>query len=231
MLLCLTVYLGTLSLLWFVNSVPGLLLFFLRYCLHLGENAAQAAYTMCLATFIVMGFLALPCIPHLVASKGKTFAGSLALLALGVLGPIFFAVSYTNKYVVVAVFGIVGFFATLSNTIFNIISADVVDYDELLTGMKRAASYAAVTNLPYMFVQVAGGSIPLALMSALGFEEPAEDDDADDDGGEATQASTAVLRVWCSLFIGLIGICAFLVFRFYKVSAPCVRGYVGHIWV
>jgi Na+/melibiose symporter-like transporter len=107
----------------------------------------------------------------------------------------------------------------MSNTIFNIIAADVVDYDELLTGMKRAASYTAVTNLPYMFVSVAGGSIPLALMSALGFEEPGDDDDNDDDDGNSTQGSTAVLRVWCSLWIGTIGLLGFLTLRYYKVMS------------
>lgn len=116
-------------------------------------------------------------------------------------------------------FGIVGFFATMSNTIFNIIAADVVDYDELLTGMKRAASYTAVTNLPFMFVSVAGSSIPLAMMSALGFEEPGDDDDKDDDdSGNSTQGSTAVLRVWCSLFVGLIGLVSFAILRSYKVG-------------
>jgi Na+/melibiose symporter-like transporter len=91
------IYLATLTWVWFVNSVPGLLLFFLRYCLHLSESAAEAAYTMCLAAFIFTGFCALPCIPKIISSKGKKYAASVALLGLVVLGPIFFTVSYIDK--------------------------------------------------------------------------------------------------------------------------------------
>ena len=47
----------------------------------------------------------------------------------------------------------------------DLIGAEVVDYDELLCGKKRASSCGAVTFPVSLFVQVAGTSIPLALMS------------------------------------------------------------------
>mmetsp|Transcript_593 Transcript_593/g.984 ORF Transcript_593/g.984 Transcript_593/m.984 type:complete len:703 (+) Transcript_593:129-2237(+) len=213
------IYLGAMTCLWFVNSIPGLLLFFLRFCVGQNDNGAAMSYTFCVGGFIFVGFLALPCIPKLISARGKIFVSNMALGGLVVLGVIFFGVSYTNPYAVIAVFSIVGFFATMSNTIFNILAADCVDYDELLTGMKRASSYTGFTNLPFMFINVAGTSLPLALMSVLGFEQP-EDDDEDDhnDDGHSTVGSTYVLRVWCSLFVSFVAICAFLIMRFYKID-------------
>ncbi|CAM9614257.1 unnamed protein product, partial [Ectocarpus fasciculatus] len=164
------VYLATMSMVWFLNSVPPLLLFFLRYAVGQNEVGAQLSYTLCLAAFIFVGFLALPCIPKLIETKGKQFTANISLYGIMVCGVVMFGASYLSPYAVIALFGIVGFFSTLSNTIFSVIAADIVDYDELLTGMKRAASYTGTTNLPFMFISIGGSSIPLVLMSVLGFE-------------------------------------------------------------
>ena len=176
------VYLGTLSMVWFVNSVPPLLMFFLRFVVGQNDSGAKMSYTFCLAAFILVGFVALPCVPKLIEFRGKIFTANLALYGLMACGVVMFGASYWSPYAVIAVFGTVGFFATLSNTVFNVIAADIVDYDELLTGMKRAASYTGVTNLPFMFISTGASSIPLVLMSVLGFTEPPTDDEADDDG-------------------------------------------------
>jgi Na+/melibiose symporter-like transporter len=207
------------SFVWFLNSIPAILLFFLRFCVNLNEDQATSAYTFSLAVFIFVGMCALPLIPKMISVKGKLFASNVALIGLLVAGTIFFIVSYINVYLVVIVFGSVGFFSTVCNTVYNILAADCVDYDELLTGMKRASSYTGFTNLPFMFISIAGSSIPLALMSSLGFEEPTDDadDDASNDDGHSTRGSTLVLRLWCSCFVSLISLCAFLIMRFYKV--------------
>lgn len=176
------IYLGTLSCVWFLNSVPPLLMFFLRFAVGQNEDGAELSYTFCLAAFILIGFLALPCIPKLIEFRGKIFTANIALYGVMICGVLMLGASYLSPYAVIGLFGIVGFFATLSNTVFSIIAADIVDYDELLTGMKRAASYTGVTNLPYMFISTGGSSIPLVLMSVLGFKEPPIDDDVDDDG-------------------------------------------------
>lgn len=208
------------SFLWFLNSIPSILLFFLRYAVHQDEDQAKSAYTYCLVTFIFIGMCALFVIPSIIEKKGKIFASGVALWGLFVAGIIMFIVSYVNVVLVIVVFGSVGFFATMSNTVYNILAADCVDYDELLTGMKRASSYTGVTNLPFMFISIAGSSLPLALMSSLGFEEPADDDESNDDG-HSTQGSTMVIRAYCSIFVSFLALCALFTMKFYKVCILC----------
>jgi hypothetical protein len=205
------------SFIWFLNSIPSILIFFLRYAVHQDEDQAKSAYTYCLIAFIFIGMCSLLIIPKIIHNHGKLFASNVSLTGLFLSGILMFIVSYINVYLVIIVFGTVGFFATMSNTVYNILAADCVDYDELLTGMKRASSYTGVTNLPYMFISIAGSSIPLALMSALGFEEPADDDESNDDG-YSTQGSTLVLRLFCSLFVSLLAIFAIFTMRFYKID-------------
>jgi hypothetical protein len=205
------------SFVWFLNSIPSILLFFLRYAVHQDEDQAKSAFTYCLVAFIFIGMCALLVIPKIIHDKGKLFASGVALWGLFFAGILMFIVSYVNVYLVIIVFGSVGFFATMANTIYNILAADCVDYDELLTGMKRASSYTGVTNLPFMFISIAGASLPLALMSSLGFEEPSDDDESDDDG-YSTKGSTLVLRIYCSCFVSLIAICAIITMKFYKID-------------
>lgn len=207
------------SFVWVLNSIPAILLFFLRYCVNQDEDQAKSAYTYCLIAFIFTGMCALPIVPKIIDKRGKLFASTIALSGLVVAGVIMFIVSYINVLLVIIVFGTVGFFSTMSNTVYNILAADCVDYDELLTGMKRASSYTGITNLPYMFISIAGSSIPLALMSSLGFEEPSDDNDNDsNDDGYSTRGSTLTLRIWCSCFVSFLGCCALIVMKFYKVN-------------
>jgi Na+/melibiose symporter-like transporter len=205
------------SFIWFLNSIPAILIFFLRFAVHQDEDEAKSAYTYCLITFIFIGMCALLVISKIIAKKGKLFASGIALWGLFFAGIAMFIVSYLNVILVIIVFGSVGFFSTMCNTVYNILAADCVDYDELLTGMKRASSYTSVTNLPYMFITIAGSSLPLALMSSLGFEEPADDDEANDDG-YSTKGSTLVIRIYCSCFVSLLAVLAMITLKFYKVN-------------
>lgn len=193
------------------------MLFFLRFAVDLDEDEAKSSYTFCLIAFIFIGMCALLVIPKIIHEKGKLFASGVALWGLFFAGILMFIVSYLNVYLVIIVFGSVGFFATMCNTVYNILAADCVDYDELLTGMKRASSYTGVTNLPFMFISIAGASLPLALMSALGFEEPSDDDESGDDG-YSTKGSTLVIRIYCSCFVSFVALCAAITMKFYKID-------------
>jgi Na+/melibiose symporter-like transporter len=114
----------------------------------------------------------------------------------------------------------VGLVSTAGNVALSILTADSIDYDELLCGKKRSSSYFAIQYPIQLFITIAGTSIPLALMSALGFEEPADDDDNDQDddsNGNSTVGSTIAVRLWCSLFISFVMFIAYIILRWYKV--------------
>ena len=97
--------------------------------------------------------------------------------------------------------------------------ASSIDYDELMCNKKRASSYAGVVIPLRLFITIAGTSVPLALMSALGFKSPSDDENDGNDGddGNSSYGSTIVLRIWCSIFISFCMLGAYIVLRNYKV--------------
>lgn len=216
------VYISSMLFIYFINTVPTLYLFFLTYVMDQSEDAATLSYLLSVGGFVIMGFFAMPLAPRLIKQYGKIVVGDATLKSMVVLGTIMFIGSFVHPAVVIAVFSVVGFSAALAGTVFSIMMADIVDYDELLTGMKRGASYGGVSGPANTFISIAGSSIPLALMSAFNFEAPDPDaDDLADDraqNGYSSAGSTGVLRVYCTLFIALCSYLAMLVLRMYKID-------------
>ena len=66
---------------------------------------------------------------------------------------------------------VLGFVVALANVIFGILTAEIIDYDELLCGKKRPAAYRSITNPLSTFITIGGLSLPFAMMSATGFKE------------------------------------------------------------
>jgi glycoside/pentoside/hexuronide:cation symporter, GPH family len=201
---------------WMEKSVPSLFLFFLRYVVDLEEEVAKETYTFALMVYVLCGALSIP-IYRAVADMNKLTLNNMFLLGAIIVDISLFAVSYSTPIAVIIALGPVGFFSTLNSTVLKIIRADIVDYDELLTGKKRGAVYVGLMNPVSYFLSVAGVSFPLAIMSLCGFD-PSESDSGGDDEEGVTRSGVLVLRLWCTLVMAVCATISLLLMRQYKVS-------------
>lgn len=188
-----------------------------HYCsLGINGSIATTYYSLMLAVFVLMGLAVVPFIQGIIKRFGKHTSIKASMLIATAMGMIVLVTSYISVWFIIIAFGFIGMFSTVSNVVLSIIYAEIIDYDELLTGKKRGSSYAAVYGPIRSFIVIAGGSIPLMLMSVLGFEAPT--DDHDDDGGTSTFGSTLVLRLWCSLFMSFVMFCGYLSISRYGIT-------------
>jgi Na+/melibiose symporter-like transporter len=164
------VYLTANIFLSFLSSVTPLLLFFFRFAMDLSSDAAGSYNIACIIAFFIAGLVSLPITPYFLRRFGKLTVLRTVLLILAALGLAMLGISYWNPIGIVVGYGVVGFVITCASIAAGIISADVVDYDELLCGKKRSSSYQAVMQPVGYFVGIASSSIPLAIMGATGFE-------------------------------------------------------------
>jgi len=211
------IYLIATSLVASVNTIPPLVIFFLKYCMGIASENLSMGYSLCIGTFAAMGVASLPFVKTVVDRYGTLLSLKVCLLVAAFMGFVVLGCSYGSIYMIVACFGIIGLFSTFANVVLAIIYAQSIDYDELLCGKKRASSYSGVHTPIRIFIQIAGSSIPLILMSAVGFQ--ASDDDSDD-ADSSSSLSTLVLRLWCSVFISLCMIGAVITVSYFKVCYP-----------
>jgi Na+/melibiose symporter-like transporter len=165
------VFLGAIIFISFLSSTTPLLLFFFRFVMDLSSEQAASYNIACIIAFFIAGLLSLPVTPYFLRRFGKLTVLRTVLLILAALGLAKLGISYWSPIGIVVTYAIVGFVATCAGISVGIISADVVDYDELLCGKKRSSSYQAVLQPLGYFVGIASSSIPLAIMGATGFEE------------------------------------------------------------
>jgi GPH family glycoside/pentoside/hexuronide:cation symporter len=93
------------------------------------------------------------------------------------------------------------------------IQADVIDYDELLTGKRREAQYGALWSLMTKFTVIPSMSIPLAVLQTLGYQPNVE------------QSETVKLAIRAMLALAPAGcaLIAFVIACFYPISEAVHR--------
>lgn len=89
------------------------------------------------------------------------------------------------------------------------IQADVIDYDELLTGERREGLYIGVWSVAKKMVAAAGVGMALMLLGAAGYTP----------GGEQTEAVRRMLRVLYALVPSLCNIAAFFIAVRYPIDS------------
>ena len=99
---------------YFINTVPGLYLFFLTYVMDQGEDSATLLFLLSVGGFVIMGFVAMPLAPRLILKYGKRAVADFALKMMVVCGVLMFVASFIHPAMVVAVFSVVGFNAALA---------------------------------------------------------------------------------------------------------------------
>lgn len=198
-----------------LNTVPQLLMFFIKFAMGIHGDQIAFWYSACVAVFVIMGVMVLPFMRKLVDKFGTLPLVKLAIGVAAAMGMVMLVFSYVHIIFIVIAFGLVGMFSTVANVVLSIIYAECIDYDELLCGKKRGSSYSGVHTPIRLFIQIAGGSIPLMLMSAVGFQDSTDDSD---DSSSSTFAATLVLRMWCTVVISLCMIGAYVSLSYYKID-------------
>jgi len=153
-------------------AVPGamtatLIPFFTHYVLRAPEP--QRWLAVLLGTYFGVAFVCLPAWLWLARRFGKrpvwlaSFVGcgsgalSLFLLRPGDLGPAVACLAWSGTG-----FGAIMFLSLA-------IKADVIDYDELLTGRRREAQFMSLWSLIPKFVTIPAAAIPVALLGSAGY--------------------------------------------------------------
>ena len=146
---------------------PVIAPYFIKYVL-MPENPG-ALLGLYLAAYFGSGLLTLPGWLRLARVKGKRFAWLASMVPgfFGLLGMMFLGPGDQDIAIGLAVLAGSGFGPAVF--LVQSILADVIDYDELHTGLRREAQYTAFWSFLQKFAVIPSASIPLAVLGAAGF--------------------------------------------------------------
>jgi GPH family glycoside/pentoside/hexuronide:cation symporter len=150
-------------------AIPATLMpYFVEYVI-LSKNATAWTGILLLA-YLVSGFLFLPAWIALAAKIGKLKVW-LIVSFIGVTGgAAWFFVGPGDERWALALQAYVGMQASVWYFLGGAMHADIVDYDELLTGKRREAQYSAYWTIIPKFALILGASVPLAVMQTVGYQ-------------------------------------------------------------
>ncbi|MFN2353489.1 MAG: MFS transporter [Desulfopila sp.] len=146
------------------NNLPAtLILYYVQYVLQ--SDLAD----LFLLLYFVTGILFLPGWIYLSRFTGKKIAwiGSMALNTSAFVGVFFLGPGDIWMYGVLVFFSGIGFGATLA--IPSAIQADVIDYDELLTGQRREGRYIGLWSISKKFAAAIGIGAGLSMLGMAGY--------------------------------------------------------------
>ncbi|WP_421718005.1 MFS transporter [Algiphilus sp.] len=132
-----------------------------------------------LLAYLLSGLMALPIWLIVAHAKGKRVVW-LSASAIAVVGgaALFFA-GPGDERLVLFIHMMVGLQSAVWLFVGGAMHADVVDYDELLTGKRREAQFAALWSIIPKFALIPGASIPLAVLGSVGYVPDAPAQSAD----------------------------------------------------
>ena len=122
------------------------------------------------------------------------------------IGVFFLGPGDAHIYVVLVFLSGIGFGATLA--IPSAMQADVIDYDELLTGERREGQYIGIWSITKKLAAALGVGIALAILGAVGYTPNVEQ-------SEQVQFT---LRVMYALIPSLCNMAAFVIALAYPIS-------------
>ncbi len=151
------------------NNLPAtLILFYVQYVLE--SDLAD----FFLLLYFVTGILFLPAWIYLARRTGKKIAwlASMALNTGAFIGVFFLGPGDALIYGTLVFFSGIGFGATLA--IPSAIQADVIDYDELLTGKRREGQYIGLWSISKKLAAAVGIGLGLSILGMAGYIPNAE---------------------------------------------------------
>lgn len=196
--------LGSYTVAAFGSNLPAtLILYYVEYVLE----SKQA--DLFLAIYFVTGILFLPGWVFLSRMLGKkwTWIVSMAVNTGAFTGVIFLGPGDEWGYGILVFLSGVGLGATIALP--SAMQADVIDYDELLTGNRREGQYIGLWSIAKKLAAAMGVGISLSLLSAFGYVPKVEQ----------TETVKLTLRVLYALVPSLFNLLALGIVFFYPISS------------
>jgi GPH family glycoside/pentoside/hexuronide:cation symporter len=186
------------------NNLPAtLILFYVEYVLQ-----SQLA-DLFLMLYFVTGIIFLPgwILVSRRAGKKAAWLASMAVNTGAFIGVFFLGPGDEMLYGILVMLSGIGFGATLA--IPSAIQADVIDYDELLTGERREGQYIGLWSISKKFAAAVGIGIGLAVLGMAGYAPNAEQ----------PPAVLMTLRVLYALVPSLCNLAAIVIAFSYPISS------------
>jgi GPH family glycoside/pentoside/hexuronide:cation symporter len=186
------------------NNLPAtLILYYVQYVLK--SDMADLFLLM----YFVTGIVFLPGWIYLSRRTGKKSAwlASMVVNTGAFIGVFFLGPGDAGIYSILVVLSGIGFGATLA--IPSAIQADVIDYDELLTGERREGQYIGLWSISKKLAAALGIGIGLAALGMSGYTPNVEQ----------TEQVQFTLRTLYALVPSICNILAFLIAIYYPISS------------
>jgi GPH family glycoside/pentoside/hexuronide:cation symporter len=151
---------------------PMLLPFFTDYVLQPESTGRAVAFFLVL--YFGSGFLFVPAWTWLGRRVGKRNAWLVSMLIGVSAGPLLFTAGKGDITWVALLHVWAGLAFGAGILLVPSMQADVIDYDELRTGKRREAQYAAFWAIVPKFVAIPGAALPIAALAQLGYVPNAE---------------------------------------------------------
>jgi len=150
------------------GAIPGTLMPFFNAYVIQPENEARWL-SIFLGAYFASGFLCLPLWVSVARRFGKRPAW-LASFVMGVTGgAAMFFLGEGNKIAMLLLIAWAGSSFGAGLFLGPAMQADVIDYDELHTGKRREAQYAAFWSILPKFVAIPSAAIPIAILGSIGY--------------------------------------------------------------
>lgn len=149
-------------------AIPAILLpYFVEYVLQPADPNAMVG--VFLVTYLGAGLLFVP-LWLVVARRLGKLRTLILVSAIGITGSLFYFFAGPGDLLYTGcVYFVTGTVSMANNFLIPAMAADVIDYDELRTGKRREAQYTSFWAMIPKFVAIPGSSIPLAVLSAVGY--------------------------------------------------------------
>jgi GPH family glycoside/pentoside/hexuronide:cation symporter len=190
------------------NNLPAtLILFYVEYVLQ------SPLADMFLLLYFVTGILFLPgwIIIARRTGKKKAWLASMAVNTGAFIGVFFLGPGDAAVYGILVFISGIGFGATLA--IPSAIQADVIDYDELLTGERREGQYIGLWSIAKKLAAAVGIGVGLPILGLAGYVPNAEQ----------PESVVTALRTLYALVPSLCNIAAFFIALAYPISGDIHR--------
>jgi GPH family glycoside/pentoside/hexuronide:cation symporter len=190
------------------NNLPAtLILFYVEYVLQ------SPLADMFLLLYFVTGILFLPgwIVIARRTGKKKAWLASMAVNTGAFIGVFFLGPGDAVVYGILVFISGIGFGATLA--IPSAIQADVIDYDELLTGERREGQYIGLWSIAKKLAAAVGIGVGLPILGLAGYVPNAEQ----------PESVVTALRTLYALVPSLCNIAAFFIALAYPISGDIHR--------
>jgi GPH family glycoside/pentoside/hexuronide:cation symporter len=187
----------------FGSNLPAtLILYYVQYVLR------SSSADLFLVLYFVTGILFLPLWVHMAKSIGKKYSwiASMAVNTGAFIGVFFLGPGDAGIYGILVFLSGIGFGATLA--IPSAMQADVIDYDELLTGKRREGQYIGLWSIAKKLAAALGVGISLSLLGVSGYSPNVEQ----------SESVVFYLRFLYALVPSICNLVALVIVLFYPID-------------